>query len=259
MNGVKGCNNMVLSYLSQDAIDDIKINYGKYKKHFQDESNEWFIERFKNNDWIHESKIQCGDIRMNMDENFNISDRKNVEIIYDALRDLSPALASDERLWAGLLFNQFWNYVKYRRKEEIENGSERDVLNSFLFMRGTKRSCFMNCLSRLWWTGYLLYDQSTTEHYKAVDLITETAYSSNIILLSSNNFVSNKNLALGVLDCISKRKQMGEKIGRYHFVEVNKYINCVGGAALLDTMSREEARNLANKRLNKLYGTIEMD
>lgn len=73
---------MVLSYLSQDAIDDIKINYGKYKKHFQDESNEWFIERFKNNDWIHESKIQCSDIRMNMDENFNISDRKNVEIIY---------------------------------------------------------------------------------------------------------------------------------------------------------------------------------
>ena len=117
----------------------------------------------------------------------------------------------------------------------------------------------MNCLSRLWWTGYILYDASIPEHYKAVDLITESAYSSNIVLISSNNFVSNKNLALGVLDCISKRKQTGEKIGRYHFVEANKYINCVGGAALLDTMTREEARNLANKRLNKLYGKINME
>ena len=56
-----------------------------------------------------------------------------------------------------------------------------------------------------------------------------------------------------------KRKQAGEKIGRYHFVEANKYVNCIGGISLLDTMSREEARDLANKRLNKLYGIIEMN
>lgn len=250
---------MRLVYLSQEAIDDIKVNYGKYKKHFMDENNEWFLERFKKNEWMHESKIQCEDIILNMDDDYNISDRKNVEILYEALKDLTPALASDERLWAGMLFCQFWNYVKYRRKTEIEQGSERDVLNSFLFMRGTKRSCFMNCLSRLWWTGHLLYDSSSTNHYKAVDLITESAYSSNIVLISSNNFVSNKELALGVLDCIMKRKQAGEKIGRYHFVEANKYVNCIGGIALLDTLSREEARDLANKRLNKLYGAIEMN
>lgn len=250
---------MNLIYLSQEAIDDIKINYGKYQKHFQDESNEWFIELFKKNDWIHESKIQCNDITLNMDSDYNVSDRKNVEILYEALRDLSPSLASDERLWAGMLFCQFWDYVKYRRKKEMESRNERDVLNSFLFMRGTKRSCFVNCLSRLWWTGYLLYDSSSQEHYWAVDLITESAYSSNIVLISSSNFVSNRNLALGVLECISKRKKTGEKIGRYHFVESNKYINCIGGAALLDTMTRLEARNLANRRLDKLYGKVNMD
>lgn len=249
---------MKLVYLSQEAIDDIKINYGKYKNHFKDESNEWFLERFKKNGWMHESKIQCEDITLNMDEDYNVSDRKNVEILYEALRDLSPALAADERLWAGMLFCQFWSYVKYRRKKEIESGSERDVLNSFLFLRGTKRSCFMNCLSRLWWTGYLLYDSTDSNHYRAVDLITETAYASNIVLISSSNFISNRNLALGIFDCILRRKEAGEKIGRYHFVEANKYINCIGGITLLDTMTREEARDLANKRLNKLYGTIKM-
>lgn len=247
---------MRLTYLSQEAIDDIKINYSKYKKYFKEESNDWFLECFKKNGWMHESRIQCENIELNMDENYNVSDRKNVEILYEALRDLCPSIASDERLWAGMLFCQFWNYVKYRRKEELENGTERDVLNSFFYMRGIKRSCFMNCLSRLWWTGYLLYDSSSNEHYKAVDLISEAAYSSNIVLLSSNNFVSNKKLVLGVLDCISSRKQAGEKIGRYHFVEVNKYINCIGGVSLLDSMTREEVRDLANRRLNKLYGVV---
>jgi len=245
---------MKLIYLSQDAIDDIKINFVKYKKHFKDSNNDWFLEKFKKRGWIHESKIQCEDFALDMSDDYNISDRKNVEIIYEVLRDLSPALASDGRLWAGMLFCQFWDFVKYRRKKEIDSENERAILNSFLFMRGTKRSCFMNCLSRLWWTGYLLYDEKMEDHYHAVDLICKNAYASNLLLFSSNNFVSNKNLALGVLDCIQQRKDAGENIGRYHYVEANKYINCIGGIALLDSMTREEVCNLAKKRLDQIYG-----
>ena len=59
-----------------------------------------------------------------MDEDYDISDRKNVEVLYEALRDLSPSLAADERLWSGMLFCQFWDYVKYRRRKEIESGIE---------------------------------------------------------------------------------------------------------------------------------------
>lgn len=244
---------MRLMYLSQDAIDDIKVNFNKYKSHFTDDTNEWFIKRFKRKDWIHESKIQCADFELNYDPDMNVSDRKNVEIIYEAMRDLKPANALDERLWSGILFGQLWSFVKYRRADELASGDEREILNSFFFMRGTKRSCFMNCLSRLWWTGHLLYDKNNADHYAAVDLICETAYSSNIILFSSYNFVSNKEIALGVLDCIAERKASGEKIGRYHFVEANKYLNCIGGVSLLDTMDREEAKHLVQARLNKVY------
>lgn len=87
-----------------------------------------------------------------------------------------------------MLFSQFWKYVKYRRNSELNSGVEKDILNTFFFRHGTKRSCFVNCMSRLWWTGYLLYDKDSVNYYKAVDLICESAYASNIILLSSNNF-----------------------------------------------------------------------
>ena len=85
---------MKLIYLSQEAIDDIKINFNKYKKHFRDKGNEWFLDRFRKYDWMHESKVQCNDIKLNMDEDYNVSDRKNVEILYEALKDLSPVLAN---------------------------------------------------------------------------------------------------------------------------------------------------------------------
>lgn len=244
---------MKLMYLSRDAINDIKENFDKYKDYFLNETNEWFIKEFDKNNWIHESKIECSNFEMDYSEDYNVSDRKNVEIVYSALYDLSPALASDERLWAGMLFTQLWKYVQYRRAKELMSGNKQDILNSFFFMRGTRRSCFINCLSRLWWTGYLLYDASDSNHYKAVDIICGRAYASNIVLFSSNNFTANKNFAFGVMDCISERKSNGEEIGRYHFVEANKYLNCIGGVSLLDTISREETKLLVDNRLKKVF------
>lgn len=247
---------MKLLYLDKEAIDDLKMNFPLYKNHFTDETNNWFMDRFKENDWIHESKIQCDELELNYDEDYNKSDRKNVEVIYEALKNLNPVNASDERLWAGVLFGQLWTFVRYRRAAELSSGDEREILNSFLFMRGRKRSCFINCLSRLWWAGYLLYDSENDCHYAPVDLISASAFPSNVLLLLSNNFMANKELALGVLDCISERKQKGEKIGRYHFIEADKYLNCIGGVTLLDAMSREEIKKIVGSRLDKEFGII---
>ena len=247
---------MKLLYLDREAIDDVKMNFSDYKNHFTDETNEWFLKKFREKDWIHESRIQCEEFELNYDEDYNKSDRENVKIIYEALKDLSPSNALDERLWAGILFGQLWKFVQYRRVTELKSGDEREILNSFLFMRGTKRSCFINCLSRLWWVGYLLYDPTNRDHYTSIDLISERAFSSNVVLLLSNNFMANKELALGVLDCISERKQKGEKIGRYHFVKANKYLNCIGGVTLLDAMSREEVKRIISDKLDKEFGVI---
>ena len=243
---------MKLMYLSQNAIDDIKINFNKYKSHFKDNTNDWFMKHFKEKDWIHESKIECKDFILDQSANTNISDRKNVEIIYDAIINLYPANALEERLWAGILFGQLWDFVKYRRAKELASNDEMQILTSFFFMRGTKRSCFINCLSRLWWTGFLLYDANNSNKYAAVDIICENAYASNILLFSSNNFSSNKELALGVLDCLAKLKENGTVIKREHFVEANKYLNCLGGVVLLDTITRAEVKQIITEHLDKL-------
>ena len=247
---------MKLMYLDYEAIDDMKNNFDSYRDHFCDETNQWFMDKFRENNWIHESNIECEDFELDKNEDFNTSDRKNVEIVYEHLKTLKPSYAQDERLWAGMLFAHFWDYVQYRRGKELASGSEQDIKNSFFFMRSIRRSCFVNCLSRLWWTGHILYDDNSDNHYSAVDIIAEKAYASTVMLFSSNNFTSNKDLALGVIDCIGERKRKGEKIGRYHFVEANRYLNAIGGITLLDMLTREEVKEYANKILNEKYGVL---
>ncbi len=247
---------MKLLYLDRAAVDDLKTNFSNYRNHFTDITNDWFMEIFRKNNWIHESRIQCDILNLDFDEDYNRSDRKNIEIIYNALNDLSPANASDERLWAGVLFGQLWDFARYRRAKELNSGNERDILNTFVFMNHTKKSAFINCLSRLWWAGHLFYDPERSYHYAAINLITDHAFPSNLFLLSSSNFMSNKKLALGIMDCIAERKERGEKIGRFHFVEATRYLNCIGGITLLDTLSRDEIKSIVGARLDKLFGIL---
>ena len=91
-----------------------------------------------------------------------------------------------------------------------------------------------------------MYHALDSNHYKAGDLICGRAY-------ASNNFTENKTLALGVMDCIAERKSNGEMIGRYHFVEANRYLNCIGSVSLFDTISREETKLLMDKQLKKVF------
>ena len=249
---------MRLQYLSREAIHDIKTNFSFYKAHFSDQTNEWFINHFHEKNWLHESSVDCPEIIMNTDSSYSISDKENIQILHTALNNLSPVLAADERLWAGMSFTYFWNYIKYRRLNELTNGNEQEILNSFFFMRNPKRSCFIHCLSRLWWAGHLIYDKSNPNHYETTNLLCENAFASTIMLFSSSNFTSNKNIALGIFDCLMFRRKNGEKIGRYHYVESTKYLNSLGAITLLDMLSRKEVCLLVNNRLNKLYTYIEI-
>lgn len=117
---MKGCDIVKLIYLSQEAVDNIKIDFRKYRKHFKDETNEWFVQHFEKNGWMQESKIQCDEFSLDMDEDYDISDRKNVEVLYEALRDLSPSLAADERLWSGMYSVNFGIMLNIDEENEIE-------------------------------------------------------------------------------------------------------------------------------------------
>ena len=101
----------------------------------------------------------------------------------------------------------------------------------------------MNCLSRLWWAGRITYDASNPrDPFELADLITERAFASTILLLSSNNFISNPALALGLLDAVKQERDNGVEIRRKHFVGPAKYLNRMGGITILDYLSREQVR-----------------
>lgn len=248
---------MKINYLTNDAIDYLKVHLAHdLKSHILDAEPSFFMKLFKENGWIKESKYELADNmdRLSFDSNYNISDSINLRVVYDSLRDLPPTVAADERIWAGLSFSDFWSFIQYRRHEELEEGDELGINSSFMFMRGKRRSLYINCLSRLWWTAFLLYDKKNTENpYELCDFFTSQSFPSRIMLLSSRNFVSNGEIAKGIVQCLYDRSKEGKTYARKQFEEVLKHLNSIGGVSLIDALTREDIYEISKRILEKKY------
>lgn len=242
-----------INYLATEAIEDFKLNFQTYKHYFLNEKNDDLLELCLQNNWLHETNIDYPRITLNMNDDYSISDRANVEILYEGMKNLPHSYATDERFWLGLIIStDFWDYVIYRRRAELQTKKDEEVKNSFLFTRGIKRSNYINCVSRLWWAGKLCYDPDSIDHYRTADLICESAFASNMILLSSSNVTANNHVFLGIIDCLLDRQKKGEKIGRYHYVNALRYLNSIGSTFLIDTLSRQEVSHIVDTGLRKL-------
>lgn len=247
---------MKLEYMKREVLNDLKINYSCYEKHYLEADREWFQRYFQTNNGLKDSRIECEDFVLDMNPDYNVSDLKNVAILYSALKNLSVSDASDERLWAGVAHGQLWDYVRYRRKEKIASGNEREVKTSYFYMRGIKRSSYIHCISRLWWAGYLTYDSSRSNPFELTEILCKKAFASNIVIFSSSNLTANKELSLGILSAIKRREDKGENIKREHFVESTKYLNSMGAVTILDFLNRADVEVIIEELFNKKFGVL---
>lgn len=246
-----------INYLTNEAIDYLKVHLAHdLKGHLLDDEPTFFIKLFKENGWIKESKYEIADNIdcLSFDPDFNISDPINLRVIHESLRDLPPTVAADGRIWTGLSFTDFWSYIQYRRHDDLTDGDELAINSSYILMRGKRRSLYINCLSRLWWTAFLLYDNNNLENpYELCDFFASQSFPSRIMLLSSRNFVSNGEIAKGIVQCLFNRSKEGKTHTRKQFEEVLKYLNNIGGVSLIDALSREEIYEVSKRILANKY------
>lgn len=66
----------------------------------------------------------------------------------------------------------------------------------------------INNLSLLWWIAYYTIDPENKEDpFQLTDFFVEESYRGNAVVWFSSNIISNKNIALGVLEAIKELKE----------------------------------------------------
>jgi len=252
---------MDMMFLSSEGIETFKTDFSSYSKHYQDESNQWFMEHWQKLGHLQKSKLELPDISFCYAENMTSVDKENTIAVHSALRSLSPSQASDERLWSSLCHTVGWEFIKKRRGAEMNfakpDKNDEFLMSIFFFKYGIRRSCYLNALAKYWWTGHMVYDPSKADPYAALDVLCKYSYFSSLMLyLSSSGIVSNYNVFNGVVESFGKLQQEGIAVSVDVWKETMKFLNGYASTVLLDALSKEEITALCDKRIPRIISSL---
>lgn len=243
---------MKLYFLKDTALDQLKYNAGTNIKNYANETNEWLTDYFGESPFLEFSR---GVPEFQLDdtiENVGCIDIENAKTLYTNLKAITVTQASDERFWSGLEHGQFWGYMRNRWGSYNTAGlKESSIMTHFFFVHGSKKSMFMNTLSRLWWLAKLTYDETRGEPFELLDFF-KTDFATKIMLFSSNGYFSNFKITSALLETLIEYEKDGNRAGRRLFTSLSEYLNVLGGIYILDYLEKEEIKTLLNIKLGEI-------
>ncbi|MER2121019.1 MAG: DUF6339 family protein [Solibacillus sp.] len=240
---------MKLNYLKEDAVIQLKENILNNIDFYQ--SGEKWIGKYLENaldteSWFLESRItfQKANLIIPGHGQGSKTDAENAIRLHHSLKNLTPAQATDQRIWTYLTHNVYPDYMAARWLQKVSKGSlER-------YFASTNRLLIRNGIARLWWYGYLTYDENRENPYE----LTKFALSNQDIVVSllERNLGNSKNLFLKVLDILYNYTNIYPTItSSKNITSLSKYINFCEGVTLLDSMSKGDLKYLVDKWIFK--------
>lgn len=237
---------MKLKYFKENSylelLDSVPENINKYR--FSEV--QWIDSFFQKENYYKESNINAVLPDSLYGKSFE-DDIVSVRMVYDSLKDvLNPKQASSELLWSYLSHTKYWEYTKNRW---IDKDASIDTIKSRFFCSSTRsgkadrRGLLRNSISRLYWFGYLSYDEDRKNKYELTELLlSKSDLCQNII---DRNYSMNKYITRGILLGIKEYiDKTGQEILEQQWRSFCKYLNRYGAVALLDVMSEHEVQQL---------------
>jgi hypothetical protein len=232
-----------------ELFDNIEANQANYAL----ENNDWIKKVFGDRNYSKESRISAGLPILNVAD----GEYSNIIAIYNAFKDkLTPKQASNPYLWSWLTHNHYWKYTHDRWAKE---GMSVDTIRQRFFCsfltknpEGNRVGFLRNAIARLWWMGYLTYqeDHPSNPFELTKLLVTNTDLCQSII---ERNFSMNRNITIGILKAIleinnTEKKEVGVSPiegEAYEWRDLCKYINRYGAVSVLDALTSEEIKEIS--------------
>lgn len=158
-----------------------------------------------------------------------VGDAENAILIHQYLRDLTPLMASDRRLWVYMTHDPFFNYCQQRFPFSGSGKNESNIIDHWFFGRGGLRR---NAISRLWWAGHLTWApwkqssklaefEKEDEYYYTRVLLKNQQIYQDIIERSFGSALSVRIAALDVLDRFASRTNKLTKLSARFTKDLN--------------------------------------
>ena len=224
---------MKIKIMTYQSLETLKRNLSSDIEKYGEDSPEELLSGLGKYPLV-DTGINCSPLRLKASTDEK-DDFENVKRLYGTLKDISPAMASDERLWAGLAMGKnCWQYLSARWKKAGWN--ENTVLDHFFFAHSGRRSLTRNGLARLWWIGYLTYDEKGADpwHYTKF----ACTYQRFIVDVLERNTGNSKALIKACVDACEMYalEHPEDSVNSNMMRDLQNFMSILGGTYLIDMM-----------------------
>ena len=243
-------------YFTEEAYDELKNNVSKNRDHYLSHTA-WLDDYFPDQEYMRESTIEVSlpsmvpfSSRLAVEERV-CEDIANVKQIYGNMKSLTPLQAINPYFWTCLSHTVYREYVEHRwfdddKFDSLSDEKKDKRIASRFFSTTNERSLNNNAIARLWWYGFLSYDEPNRAnpfHLTEV-LVSNTKFCTDFML---SHCCWNRTIGKGVLraakDLIPTLSGREGISGYYR--PLKKYMNRYGAVSSLDFLSEDDIYNLA--------------
>ena len=163
-------------------------------------------------------------------------DAENCKLILQILPELTPAQATDERLWVTLCFSEFKDYTNERWPfRSAEDSKLLNHISNHWFANGVRGRMRDNAISRLWWMGYMAKKIPELSLEKVFDILFfNSDYRSS--LLERNSTANAVNVTTAILKITDEAYTSGVPFKRDCFRNFIMKVDTLGGRSNLASM-----------------------
>lgn len=244
---------MKIRLLRDNALNALKMQRESNIPKYKDDSREWLDEIFADKSKTFISKIEDPQITLIAEDGHSTKhDADNAIRLFQAYRPfITPVMAAEERLWASLCHNQYYEYMLKRWPIEVKakNQTEEGIIKErYFFGKGPRKSQERNGLARLWLSAAMTYDESRSDPFELTKVLLQNT--NFTWYLFGHQYGSNKKLVQGTTQAILNLQQMlGTPITKRPLTEFARYLNLLSGATALDSYSMDEFRQMAEDHM----------
>lgn len=143
------------------------INDKKIPKEYES-SDTWIDLFFKNESWSREVDKKIYDLpdTITLQNGGYENDLANIKIIHAALKEYSPRILVDEKIWVYLTHKTFYDYM-LSRWDPMKTG----IKDRYFLSGSNTRSLSRNGIARLWFLGHLSYDSNLENPYEITEML----------------------------------------------------------------------------------------
>lgn len=241
---------MNLIYFTQEAYKSIKKDVQSNNDRYYS-NEEWLEDYFEEkgiSEFYRTSTVKVDEFEFQYsgedDECKKADDIQNTIFLYSAFRKkITPAQAADPCLWTALCHIPYKNYVmkRWRKKDDTVSIDRR-----FCATEGRNSLLYYNAISRLWWSGYLTYEEAKEKSDPWQ--LTRILFSAQQIQkdLFDQPFCMNRVIVQGLLRALKRiQEERGNASTPVFRKCCDSYINHYGAVSILDSLTSEEIEEIA--------------